>query len=89
MKTLRPLLNKWPLCSLRSFRVKTAKGEEVFDVDALAAYLKVEPSWIYKSLDRLPHFKLGKYLRFKRAAVDSWMDRESVRPTAALRVKER
>jgi excisionase family DNA binding protein len=68
---------------------KSDTEEEVFDVEALAAYLKVEPSWIYKSLDKIPHVKLGKYLRFKRRAIDSWMDRESTRPTAALRMKQR
>jgi excisionase family DNA binding protein len=63
--------------------------DEVFDVAALAAYLKVDPSWVYKSLDRLPHVKMGKYLRFKKSAVDKWMDRETVRPTENLKVVNR
>lgn len=37
--------------------------------EELAVYLGVEPSWVYEhtrpgATDRIPHYKLGKYVRF-------------------------
>jgi len=39
------------------------------DVDRLAAYLGVKKTWIYdrtgtSAPNRIPHFKIGKYIRF-------------------------
>ncbi len=54
---------------------------ELLTVDELAAVLRVPPSWVYqrtryRGRDRLPHIKLGKYLRFEEAAVQAWLDRQ-------------
>jgi excisionase family DNA binding protein len=68
---------------------RIVEQDEVFDVPGLATYLKVDASWIYKSLDRLPHVKVGRYLRFKKSAVDKWMDRETIRPIEVLKVVNR
>jgi hypothetical protein len=48
---------------------------ELLTVNDLSALLKVPPSWIYQRTrshgkDRLPHLKLGKYLRFEERAVN-------------------
>jgi len=54
----------------------------IFDVKGLAKYLKVDESWIYKqvSFRAIPFFKCGKYTRFKKSAIDNWVDRETVKP---------
>ena len=54
---------------------------ELLTVDDLATLLRVPPSWVYqrtrcRGRDRLPHIKLGKYLRFEEAAVQAWLDRQ-------------
>lgn len=54
--------------------------DTIFDVKGLSKYLKVEPSWIYKQVqyNSLPYFKLGKYVRFKKSAIDKHIEKSSV-----------
>lgn len=52
--------------------------EELLTVDDVAALLKVRRSWIYertrrRGSDRLPHVKLGKYVRFELGAVREYL----------------
>ena len=51
---------------------------EFLTVPELAAVLKVPVSWVYgrsrrRGRDRIPHIKLGKYLRFHPAKVQAWL----------------
>ena len=55
--------------------------DELLTVDELAAILKVPKSWIYERVRRrnglkLPHIKLGHYLRFERQAVQEFLKRQ-------------
>jgi excisionase family DNA binding protein len=38
-------------------------------VEEVAAWLGVRPSWVYRHVDDLGAYRLGKYLRFSRARV--------------------
>jgi excisionase family DNA binding protein len=47
-------------------------------VAEVAALLKLPISWIYErtrraGAERIPHFKLGKYLRFSQREVLEWL----------------
>ena len=51
---------------------------EFLTVGELAAALKVPVSWVYertrrRGQERIPHFKLGKYLRFHAGKVRAWL----------------
>lgn len=51
---------------------------ELMDVPEIAHLLRVPDSWVYARTrrhgrDRIPHIKLGKYLRFEPAAVREWL----------------
>ena len=53
-------------------------ADELMTVSEIAAFLKVPVSWVYertrrRGLERLPHVKLGKYLRFDPAEVRGWL----------------
>jgi len=53
---------------------------ELLTVAEIAGLLKVPASWVYertrrRGIDRMPHFKLGKYLRFSQEEVLNWLDR--------------
>jgi excisionase family DNA binding protein len=56
---------------------------ELLTVDEVAALLKVSKSWVYEHTRargtprsaRLPHLKLGKYVRFEARAVRAFLDR--------------
>lgn len=49
------------------------------DVKAMAKILSVKPSWIYVNIqkrkgdERIPHFRVGKHLRFDPKAVSTWL----------------
>lgn len=51
---------------------------ELLTVADLAGMLKVPVSWVYEHVrrrgkERIPHIKLGKYLRFEEAEVRTWL----------------
>jgi excisionase family DNA binding protein len=53
---------------------------ELLTVSELAQLLKVPVSWVYKhsrarGAERIPHVKLGKYLRFRESEVRVWIDK--------------
>jgi excisionase family DNA binding protein len=52
--------------------------DRLLDVKEAAALLNVPESWIYqhvraRSEDKLPHIKLGKYIRFSTQALIEWL----------------
>jgi len=54
-------------------------GEErVFTVIELARYLRMKPITIYKHVSggKLPGFKVGSHWRFKKATIDTWIERQ-------------
>ncbi len=46
----------------------------------LAEYIQVPLSWVYNNIHTIPHVKLGRLLRFKKADIDKWLDDQSVKP---------
>jgi hypothetical protein len=58
--------------------------DELLTVDDVATLLKVTPSWVYEHTrgrgtpksDRLPHVKLGKYLRFEARALRAFVEKK-------------
>ena len=56
--------------------------EEIFDKKALAKFLKVEPKTIQylSNIKRLPYFKVGRHIRFRRAAIEEWAKVSEVNP---------
>jgi excisionase family DNA binding protein len=48
-------------------------------IQQVADLLQVPASWVYgrtrtRSADRIPGFRLGKYWRFRRAEVETWVE---------------
>ncbi|WP_353071967.1 helix-turn-helix domain-containing protein [Tunturiibacter gelidiferens] len=57
---------------------------ELLTVDEIAAALRVSPSWVYERVrkrgrDKIPHLKIGKYLRFRLKEVRIWVDQGTSR----------
>lgn len=54
----------------------TAVADEVIDVQAVARLLHVGRNTVYELVGRnaIPHRRLGKQIRFSRAAVLRWLD---------------
>ncbi len=55
-------------------------NDPVFDVDALAKYLRVGKQWVYQKIhtNEIPHYKVGKYPRFRKSKIDEWLDQASM-----------
>ena len=57
---------------------------DLLTVDEVATLLKVSRSWVYEHSrskhtarsDRLPHIKIGKYVRFEPSAVRAFLQRK-------------
>jgi excisionase family DNA binding protein len=54
-------------------------SDRLLDVKQVAALLNVPESWIYQHVraraeEKLPHFKLGKYIRFSAKAITHWLE---------------
>ena len=56
----------------------------LIDVKQCAALLSVRPKWIYADCESatgtLPFFRIGRFIRFDKAAIESWLDKQSARP---------
>ncbi len=63
---LRPILGR---------NSKTETENMIFDLPALAEYLKVSTKWIYERthLKEIPYIKIGGQLRFNRKEIDKWL----------------
>ena len=60
--------------------------DRLLDVREAAALLNVRESWIYQHVreraeDKLPHIKLGKYIRFSTQALTQWLESRQLRDT--------
>ena len=67
---------------LKPMLVKSKHHEEiVYDVKSLVEYLKLSSRQsIYDKVrdNKIPHIKMGKLLRFKKSAIDKWLDQQNV-----------
>ena len=53
-------------------------ADRILTVPEIAEMLRVPRSWVYDHVrcdgeERLPHFKLGKYVRFHASAIRDWL----------------
>jgi excisionase family DNA binding protein len=63
-----------------SSRISEDCCETLLTVADVAELLRVPASWVYertrrRGTERLPHLKLGKYLRFSQPEVLNWLQR--------------
>jgi len=50
-------------------------------IDDLSVYLGIKPKTLYARVKEIPHYKVGRLIRFKREDVDVWMERHKVAKT--------
>jgi excisionase family DNA binding protein len=69
IERLRPLI---------SGNDESETGDIIFDVESLAQYLRVKEQWIYEKVhnNEIPHYKVGKYLRFRKSTIDDWLKKK-------------
>ena len=47
-------------------------------IDDLSVYLGIKPKTLYARVKEIPHYKVGRLIRFKREDVDAWMEKHKV-----------
>ncbi len=57
--------------------------ERLLTVEEIAEMLQVPMSWVYertrtRGWERLPHIKLGKYLRFEERALREFLEKQKI-----------
>jgi excisionase family DNA binding protein len=54
----------------------TAGSDRLLTADEVATFLRVTPAWVYSETrhHRIPHLRLGRYVRFRQSALDAWME---------------
>ena len=45
-----------------------------WDIKDLSGYLKVKTKTLYAMISYIPHYHVGKLIRFKKQEIDSWME---------------
>jgi excisionase family DNA binding protein len=50
-------------------------SDRLLTADEVAALLHVTKSWVYDQTrqHRMPHVRLGRYVRYRRSAIDGWV----------------
>jgi excisionase family DNA binding protein len=62
----------------------TATSDALLTADEVAALLQVTCAWVYAETrrDRIPHLRLGRYVRYRREALDIWMNQVEMRSSS-------
>jgi len=49
--------------------------DPLLTADEVAALMRVTRAWVYAETrrDGLPHLRLGRYVRYRRSAIEAWM----------------
>lgn len=50
-------------------------GDRLLLAGEVAELLQVTPAWVYSETraNRIPHVRLGRYVRYRRSAIDAWL----------------
>jgi excisionase family DNA binding protein len=55
---------------------RTSEDRDLLTAEEVADLLRVTPAWVYAATrrHRIPHIRLGRYVRYRRDALAAWMD---------------
>jgi excisionase family DNA binding protein len=53
-----------------------ASPARLLEAEDVAGLLGMTTDWVYREVraGRLPHIRLGRYVRFRRESIDAWLD---------------
>lgn len=68
-----------------STRDGSPDADKLLTADDVADLMRVTRGWVYAQTRRnaLPHLRLGRYVRYRRGAIEAWMARVEQGPTEA------
>ena len=53
-----------------------AKDNELMGVEELAKYLNVGNDWVYAHVKEIPHYKIGRFPKFRKKLIDKWLEKQ-------------
>ena len=55
---------------------------EFFNISKLSLYLNIKESTLYTKVQigELPHYRIGRLIRFKKADIDRWLEEQRIDP---------
>ena len=56
--------------------------ESLLKVPQVAELPGVRPQWVYDRLTDMPHFRVGRYVRFRLSEVEEWLEAQRQEPDA-------
>ncbi|MDX9823280.1 MAG: helix-turn-helix domain-containing protein [Syntrophales bacterium] len=56
---------------------QTPKNENLLTIEELSEYLNIKRKTLYSKLEsgEIPHYKIGRLVRFRMGEVDAWLER--------------
>ncbi len=63
---------------------------DIFTLNELSDYLKLPKSTLYKMSERgkIPSFKAGRQIRFRKTAIDKWIDEQEKNRNKKRKIKQ-
>jgi excisionase family DNA binding protein len=51
------------------------RDAEIITAAEVAVLLRMTPAWVYSETrqNRIPHMRLGRYFRYRRSVIETWM----------------
>ena len=49
---------------------------EFWDIEDLSNYLKVKIKTLYAMISDIPHYRVGRLIRFRKQEIDFWMEKQ-------------
>jgi excisionase family DNA binding protein len=64
------------LSALADAREPEPVPERLLEAEDVAGILGMTTDWVYREVraKRLPHIRLGRYVRFRRESIEAWLD---------------
>ena len=53
-------------------------SQNFLTIQGVSQYLGIKPKTLYARVKEIPHYKVGRLIRFKREDVDAWMEQHRV-----------
>jgi excisionase family DNA binding protein len=50
-------------------------SQNFLTIQGVSQYLGIKPKTLYARIQEIPHYKVGRLVRFKREDIDAWMER--------------
>jgi excisionase family DNA binding protein len=74
-----------------SLSTRSIYDETCMNIEDLSYYLKVKAKTLYAMTREIPHYRIGKLIRFKKKEIDAWLEskRENVQDVKPPREKRK